>query len=291
METLRVKPAEASAANRYVRPRTFVHQAEHHREVVGRRRFVCIQSSVLSEFSHFLFLGMPESCAHIKSLRDIRDLRLSANPAHSPEDDKNAPFICSLIGLEMSGQFRFVGLWTCGCVFSERALKQLKASTCSICQTKYSEQDVVILNGSGSDVDMMRTKMEARSARLKAEKKDKKIKIKKEQTEVSETATATSSAAPAISIKASSTVKLEPDGSSKSHLKSAPGAKSSLAAQKREIITDRIGSDPSCKKSKKDYTVAADPKATEVYKSIFTSHESEQTQGRAHWVTYNPFYN
>lgn len=49
---------------------------------------------------------MPESCSHIKSLKDIKDLRLAANPAYSPEDEKNAPFICALIGLEMSGQFR-----------------------------------------------------------------------------------------------------------------------------------------------------------------------------------------
>lgn len=49
---------------------------------------------------------MPESCSHIKSLKDIKDLRLTANPAYSVEDDKNAPFICALIGLEMSGQFR-----------------------------------------------------------------------------------------------------------------------------------------------------------------------------------------
>jgi hypothetical protein len=49
---------------------------------------------------------MPESCSHIKSLKDVKDLRLTANPAYSAEDEKNAPFICALIGLEMSGQFR-----------------------------------------------------------------------------------------------------------------------------------------------------------------------------------------
>jgi hypothetical protein len=57
----------------------------------------------------------PEELQHIKSLKDIKDLRLTANPAYSPEDDKNSPFVCALIGLEMSGQFRFVALWTCGC--------------------------------------------------------------------------------------------------------------------------------------------------------------------------------
>lgn len=237
---------------------------------------------------HLLEKGMPESCEHIKSLKDIRDLKLSANPAYSPEDDKNAPFICALIGLEMSGQFRFVAPWTCGCVFSERALKQLKSSVCSICQTPYTEQDVVILNGNDEDVDAMRTKMESRVARLKAEKKDKKSKNKASATETAVSAPSTSKA----SESKATVIKKEPGTSSAKYLsKTSMVVKPSITALKREIITDMIGSDPSCKKAKKDYSVAADPKATEVYKSIFTSHESEQNQDRAHWITYNPFYN
>jgi hypothetical protein len=49
---------------------------------------------------------MPEACAHIKNLKDVKDLRLTANPEFSAEDEKNAPFVCALIGIEMSGQFR-----------------------------------------------------------------------------------------------------------------------------------------------------------------------------------------
>lgn len=59
-----------------------------------------------SVIEHLLENNMPNSCSHIKSLKDIKNLKLTANPAYSPEDDKNAPFICALIGLEMSGQFR-----------------------------------------------------------------------------------------------------------------------------------------------------------------------------------------
>lgn len=49
--------------------------------------------------------------------------------------------------------------------------------------------------------------------------------------------------------------------------------------------------DPAYEKAKRDYSIAKDPKASEVFKSIFTSHKSAVEQGRAHWVTYNPFYN
>lgn len=248
--------------------------------------------------------GMPTGFDHVKSLKvrkiinltifevinplslpqDIKNLRLTDNPSYNPEDDKNAKFICALIGLEMSGSHRFCALWSCGCVFSERALKELKTNVCSMCQTPYTEQDIVIINGNEEDVDSMRTKMEARVARLKAEKKEKKSKVK---TEPVETIVSNGTAAGSSKFVKPS-AKSEP-GSSKNLKLIANPAK--IAAAKRELITDVLGTDPDAKKMKKDYSVQKDEKATEVYKSIFTSHESEKNQERAHWITYNPFYN
>lgn len=49
--------------------------------------------------------------------------------------------------------------------------------------------------------------------------------------------------------------------------------------------------DPAFNKVKDDYSIAKDPNASEVLKSIFTSHKSAAEQTKAHWVTYNPFYN
>lgn len=234
---------------------------------------------------HLLEKDMPADFQHLKSLKDIKDLNLTPNPAFDAEaaanetsnDARNAPFICSLIGLEMSGKFRFVSPWTCGCVFSERALKEIKTSVCSVCQTAFKEEDIVILNGSEEDVDLMRTRMEARVARLKAEKRaknEKKIKTEKVQ------------------------VKEEPDeekkltiaqpGTSKTKLSMAPPLLKNL---KREIINDKLAADPRAKKVKADYSVNKDNNASEVYKSIFTSHKTEKEQQRAHWITYNPFYN
>lgn len=160
-------------------------------------------------------------------------------------------------------------MWTCGCVVSERAINELKTSTCSICQAPYTEQDIVILNGTDEDVDLMTTKMEARVARLKAEKKEKKNKTKVEETVVKE----------------------EPGTSKISKPKTQFTFKPSVSANKRELLLDPLGSDPNSKKVKKDYSIAQDPKATEVFKSLFTTHESDKKQERAHWITYNPHYN
>jgi len=241
---------------------------------------------------HLLEKEMPADFSHIMTLKDIKDLNLTPNPAYdagkaadeSGNDARNAPFICALIGLEMSGKFRFVALWSCGCVFSERALKEIKTSTCSVCQIPFKEEDVIVLNGTEEDVDLMRTRMETRTARLKAEKKaksDKKNKVtvdemketKNEQDKIKIEKPCSSSSS---------------SGTSKNKLVTAPLV---LKGLKREIIADKLSTDPRAKKVKSDYSVSKDKSASEVYKSIFTSHKSSEQQERAHWVTYNPFYN
>lgn len=117
----------------------------------------------------------------------------------------------------------------------------------------------------------MAAKLESRTARLKAEKKDKKSKSKAEETVIKEE--------PGTSTK-------EPKPS-----KIAFTFKSAATASKRELLLDPLASDPNSKKVKKDYSIADDISTTEVYKSLFTSHDSDKKQDRAHWITYNPHYN
>jgi len=206
---------------------------------------------------------MPDTAKHIRSLKDVKNLNLTPNPAYKPTDHKtgeagstSAPFICPVIGLEMSGKFRFVGLWSCGCVFSERALKEVPTSTCHKCQKSFEEDDVVILNGTDDDVNLMKERMAKRTEKMK-KSKEKKVKVKIEEV-------------PSTSTSTSSTTKLP---------------------VKRNGAVNKSEEDPAVKKVKSDYSVAKDPNASDVYKSLFTTHKSEKEQNRAHWVTYNPFYN
>ncbi|QRW05727.1 hypothetical protein RhiLY_04726 [Ceratobasidium sp. AG-Ba] len=67
-----------------------------------------------------------EICGHVKSLKDVKQLNLTPNPAASApqKDDKQKPmFICPLTLKEMSGLLPFCYLATCGCVFSSAGLK------------------------------------------------------------------------------------------------------------------------------------------------------------------------
>jgi len=241
---------------------------------------------------------MPDSCKHIKSLKDVKNLVLTPNPAYKDCDKteglldvRSAPYICKLIGIEMTGKFRFIALWTCGCVYSERALKEIGSKVCSLCQTPFDECDVVILNGNEEEAAAMAVKMEARNARRKAAKKDKSAK----KAAVA-TATITSDE---VVIKQEFQVQVKQEFGESSKKKDRttmkPGtstiARDAANKLKRTAATDAL-LDPELKKLKDDSaSLATDPQKSDVYKSLFTTHHTSQTQERAHWVTYNPFYN
>ncbi|EDW03579.1 replication termination factor 2 [Drosophila grimshawi] len=231
---------------------------------------------------------MPDSAAHVRSLKDIKTLQLTPNPAFTEEDKteglldtRHAPYICKLIGLEMSGKFRFVALWSCGCVLSERALKQIKgnqASTCPLCLQPYSVEDVIVLNGNDDDLELMKVKCEMRAAKRKSAKKDKKDAKK---TEVSVKSEPTNEVATTLSKEE------KPSTSSGA----TNGHKLKMVANPKRLGAVNAMQDPEMKRLKTDFSVAKDPKASDVYKSLFTTHKTDKEQERAHWITYNPFYN
>ncbi|XP_077191792.1 replication termination factor 2 isoform X2 [Paroedura picta] len=81
-----------------------------------------------------------EAASHIKSIKNVIELNLTDNPAWTGDkgntkgdkydDIQSARFICPVVGLEMNGRHKFCFLRNCGCVFSERALKEIKTETC-----------------------------------------------------------------------------------------------------------------------------------------------------------------
>lgn len=118
--------------------------------------------------------------------------------------------------------------------------------------------DIVILNAEGNDLELMKERAVLRKT---SQKKLKKKKIN--------------------------------DNTSSEEKKNEPLKKKIKKEDKVLQLNDNQNEarDPAYKKAKSDYSVAKDPKASEVFKSIFTTHKSAAEQDRAHWVTYNPFYN
>lgn len=212
---------------------------------------------------------LPESAAHLKSLKDVKALQLTPNPAFEANkaekgdgyrDGGKSPYICPLIGLEMNGKYKFCFLWTCGCVMSERALKEVKTSICHQCQQPFKDTDIVVMNAENDDLKLMEERMVIRKS---LQKKSKKQKHVEEQV---------------VEIK-------EEEVPRKKLRKDEKISNPKVKGVRNEA------EDPAYKKAKDDYSVAKDPKASEVFKSIFTTHKSAAEQDRAHWITYNPFYN
>lgn len=147
---------------------------------------------------------------------------------------------------------------------------------------------MVILNALGDDQILMKTRMDLRRSKNK-KNKEKKIEVKTEAGE------GTSKNENFVEVK-----KEDEDVKVKQEEQNVQGVSSeknkSLKLPTKRSTNSKISGclEPPDKRTKKmtsDYSVAKDPNASDVYKSLFTSHKSEKEQNRAHWITYNPFYN
>lgn len=67
--------------------------------------------------------------------------------------------MCPLSSIEFNGINRFVGLWTCGCVFSEKLINVVPGSLnerCPVCEQAYNFNDIISLNGTPEETETKR---------------------------------------------------------------------------------------------------------------------------------------
>jgi hypothetical protein len=67
--------------------------------------------------------------------QDVKVLNFTPNRAKNDEISGPrtvADYMCPVSGLEMNGKHKFVAIWSCGCVFSERALKHVPTTVCHV---------------------------------------------------------------------------------------------------------------------------------------------------------------
>ncbi|KAK7388354.1 hypothetical protein VNO78_23169 [Psophocarpus tetragonolobus] len=114
---------------------------------------------------------LPKEFGHIKGLKDMINIQLSAIPGA----DDGPKFQCPIAGLEFNGKYRFSALRNCGHVLSAKALREVKSSACLVCHKEYTEVDKIVLNGSEEEVAVLRERMEEEKAKIR-EKKSKKVK-------------------------------------------------------------------------------------------------------------------
>ncbi|KAJ3190376.1 Protein RTF2 [Gaertneriomyces sp. JEL0708] len=137
-------------------------------------------------------------CKHVTSFKDVVTLNLTPNPSYNASkngDTTNAivvghiderpmisRFACPITGREMNGKYRFSYIATCGCVFSEQALKEVPSATCLKCNKEFDPEDVVPINSTQEEeIARLMERMEvAKAQRLKeADEKRRAKKAKK----------------------------------------------------------------------------------------------------------------
>ncbi|KAM9408829.1 replication termination factor 2 [Pholidichthys leucotaenia] len=225
-----------------------------------------------------------EAVAHIRGIKDIKELNLTDNPEWEGErrnakgdryeDIHCGMFICPVVGLEMNGKHRFCYLQTCGCVFSDRALKEVKTEICHKCGDPFRDDDIIVLNGTKEEVDKLREKME-----------EKRVKAKAKKSKKSRAAETVSTPTESKEDTQPPSAEAEGNGSGQNDESQSAGPSGSSSSSKATKSSSSLLS--ATKRSIQDME-----EKSEAFKSIFTTHSSAKRtkEQMSNWVTHTPYH-
>jgi len=127
--------------------------------------------------------NIPESFSHIRSLKDVFPINFSPNADFKPVGEKSSnnvvdvaedsPFACPVTGLLVGSNHKFSVLRTCGCAFSDRALRECPSDVCLTCNTPFTSEDVMPLNPDEEELAILKQKLKDKRASEKKVKKSK----------------------------------------------------------------------------------------------------------------------
>lgn len=242
----------------------------------------------------------PESIEHIRGLKDVRELKLTPNKSFDRKalekaegyiDYQNSQFICPVLGIEMNGHHGFVFLWSCGCVFSEKALRELESDSCLVCGKPLKKDDVIHLYPEDEKLEAMDANLVRRRTASKADRKreldtetESKPTMKSRILEDGEIDPPLNGYIDNSSVDCP-IKKPKLENSKKKKSKSYPSAPPHKSrATTNSIIVKEVASSVS-----KYSRVSDNPDASKVYKSLFTSSQKEPPALQSPWITYNPY--
>jgi hypothetical protein len=111
------------------------------------------------------------ACQHIKSLKDVINIHVTLNVANandmkekssqdSPHAADTSRFLCPITRLELNGRYRFVYLKSCGCLLSEKALKEIPTDDqqCIVCGKSYvdAERNFILVYPDGEELEKLK---------------------------------------------------------------------------------------------------------------------------------------
>lgn len=131
-----------------------------------------------SRMSPFQRLAWPRP--HVTKLRDVKELNLkektnsndTQQASTSGDGSFKAEFVCPITGLEMNGIYKFFYVLSCGCVLSERALKEVQdEKNCIVCSKPCDPLlDFIQLNPDDKELQDNQAKFLARKLKQKIAK-------------------------------------------------------------------------------------------------------------------------
>lgn len=99
---------------------------------------------------------------HIRKLKDLKELKMT-----KPAVVLACSWVCPITGLEMNGLHKFLYLSTCGCVLSDRAIREVPSQACQQCGIAFTAEDMVAINGDDAEVSLLTTRMLDRREKAK----------------------------------------------------------------------------------------------------------------------------
>jgi len=199
-------------------------------------------------------LSSNETTKHIKSLSDVKELRLTDNQSYKgdgPEhgdayiDVNETQFVCPVTALGMNGINNFLVNWNCGCVVSEKAIHELKSDLCNGCGGPYNRDALIMLYPS----EELAKIYEERIANGRLAKKAKRASDRIEEAATSE-------------------------------------AKDTESKQKAVIPKREAG----VKRKAEEVSIQDNPNVSKAVKSMFTTSEQAKNQKQGNWITHDPRY-
>ncbi|CAH8496682.1 unnamed protein product [Schistosoma turkestanicum] len=203
---------------------------------------------------------------HIKKLRDVKELRLTST---SCSDSQETPlFYCPVTGLEMSGVYPFVFLWSCGCVFSKKALTEVSSNLCMTCGTSFSADDIILINPqTKSEIEAAQTRLISFQTASKTRKRTSANRVTEQPDLADEN-----------NVPCKRTVVQD---------KTIEGK---IKPETSELEKPATDSQLQPEKSSTSRSIQEDPNLSSAYKSLFNTCEQAKRQPKPHWVTFNPLY-
>ncbi|CAD8085428.1 unnamed protein product [Paramecium primaurelia] len=149
-----------------------------------RKPIACCRVGYLYNYDSLLKAFMekkiPQELKHLQNIKKIKKLNITENP----DQNNEFPFVCPISQKALNGKEKFQALWTCGCVFNEKLIKDLKIKElkCPICNKPYTEKDIVQLCPTNEEAEIKKAQLYQ-----EIEQKEKSKVEQKQQCKVSQT--------------------------------------------------------------------------------------------------------